>query len=83
MKQQLFHLIIISHRQTLSDHAGIKIIDYFQSTTTLGFMVDKDDFFSRETTFGVFLLLRIREGCMPAVTKPREDHCRATSIKLD
>ena len=49
--QRIFHSIIISHRRILSDHVGIKIIDYFQSAMTFIVMLGNDDFLSENTTF--------------------------------
>ena len=33
-------------------------------------------FLSGEMAFDVSYFLRTREGCMPAVTEPREDYCQ-------
>ena len=49
--QRIFHSIIIFHRRILSDHLGINIFDYFQSMTTSGIMLGKDNIFSVNTTF--------------------------------
>ena len=42
--QRIFYLGIISHWPISFDYVGIKIIDYFQSTTTFWIMLSKDDF---------------------------------------
>ena len=59
-----------------SDHVGIEVTDYFQSTMTFRVTSSKDDFFSDKTTFDASYFLRIREGRMPTITESREDYCR-------
>ena len=48
--QQIFHSTIISHRRTLSDHVGTKILYYFQQQRLSRVMLGKDDFFFMNTT---------------------------------
>ena len=43
--------VIISPQRISSDHVGIKIIDYFQPTTTFRVMLGKDDFLSEIIIF--------------------------------
>ena len=74
--QQIFHSIIISCWPISSDHVGIKIIDYFQSTTTFRVMLGKDDFSLWWHNIWFSYFFKTREGYMPTITESRFDHWR-------
>ena len=66
--QWIFYFIILFYRRTLLDHVGNIISD---QTRLSCIMLGNDDISVWSTRHFMFLLLRTREGHMPAITKSR------------
>ena len=66
--QGIFYFIILFYRRTLLDHVGNIISD---QTRLSCIMLGNDDISVWSTQHFMFLLLRTREGHMPAITKSR------------